>query len=68
MRQKRMERVWKSKNSMVIGYRQEIFDSGPDPLLLGNTLAFGAVPVSAGVKIGLRVSAVVASVDMITEL
>ena len=67
MRQEWMERMRQSKNSVIVGHREEIFDSGLNPLLLSNALAFGAVSVPAGIELWLRMTAVVASVDMITE-
>jgi len=58
----------KSKDNMIIGDWKQIFNSCFNPFPSGDPLAFGAVSVSAGIKIRLSVAAFIAPVDMITEL
>ncbi len=41
--------MWKSKNTMMVGYRQQFINSCLNPSAPGDIIAFGAVTIPAGV-------------------
>ncbi len=56
------------KDTVVIQYRQQIFDSCLNPSFPGNMVTAGAVPVPAGVVSFFRVAASVADLPVGAEL
>ena len=63
-----MQEVWQGEDDVVVSHRENIFDSMRNPLLTCDPLAFGAVPVPAGIVLFLAMPAAIALVDVITVL
>src|SRR5208283_2371601 len=55
------------KNKVKVGHRQQLFLAPFNPLLLGQRLALGAMPVATGVVGGMAIATSLAIVDVSTE-
>jgi hypothetical protein len=62
-----MKSAWNGKDDLKIFHRQEVFTLFLDPLSLLEALAFRAVSISARVVHILRMTAMIALMDMSTE-
>lgn len=59
-----VQHIWQSKHHMEIRYWQKLGFSGPYPIFPVFAMAFGAVPVTAGVIADGDIAAAIAGIDM----